>query len=280
MQSLRLRPIIIALLLVTGLLVIRIIPGWAQTGTDQEKTNQGAKLYAENCAVCHGPDGKGRIGATLAQNWPSIRPDLEIKTTIENGVSGSPMPAWGQANGGPLDENQIDALVSYILTWETGGPIFIPPTPTFIPRGELTPPPNVTGNPTEGAKLYDQNCLVCHGPNGQGRVGANLAKDWPSIRPDLDIKATIQRGVEGSVMPAWGQEHGGPLNDQQINNLVSFILTWSTSPYPAEATDAPLPTQPGLVSSANPQQVWVLLFIVVVVLAVGVTIGILGRKRS
>lgn len=44
------------------------------------------------------------------------------------------MPAWSQKNGGPFDEEQIGALVSYILTWESGGPILIPPTPTFIPR--------------------------------------------------------------------------------------------------------------------------------------------------
>ncbi len=116
------------------------------------------------------------------------------------------MPAWSQKNGGPFDEEQIGALVSYILIWESVGPILIPPTPTFIPREILTPPPDVTGDPVEGAKLYDQNCLVCHGPYGQGRVGATLAKDWPSIRPDLEIKATIERGVTGSVVPAWGQE--------------------------------------------------------------------------
>lgn len=280
MQSIRLRPHIIALVIVITLAVIWIIPGLAQSGVDQEEINQGAKIYAENCAVCHGPEGKGRIGATLAQNWPSIRPDLEIKTTIENGVSGSPMPAWSQKNGGPLDEAQINALVSYILTWETGGPILIPPTPTYIPRGILTPPPNVTGNPEEGAKLYDQNCLVCHGPNGQGRVGAVLAKDWPSIRPDLDIKATISRGVTGSVMPAWGQDQGGPLSDQQIDNLVAFILTWSTSPYPAEVTEAPVTTQITVTPTTNPQQIWVILFIIAAVLALGVTLFILGRKRS
>jgi len=81
-------------------------------------------------------------------------------------------------------------------------------------------------------------------------------------------------------MPAWGQEQGGPLGDGQIDNLVAFILTWSTSPYTPEATDAPIATQISYISTASPQQVWVLLFIAVAVLALGATLAILTRKRS
>jgi mono/diheme cytochrome c family protein len=42
---------------------------WAQEGIDQEKLNQGTQLYADNCAVCHGSEGQGRIVATLAKDW-------------------------------------------------------------------------------------------------------------------------------------------------------------------------------------------------------------------
>jgi hypothetical protein len=58
-------------------------------------------------------------------------------------------------------------------------------------------------------------------------VGANLAKDWPSIRPDLLVKSTIENGVEGSVMPAWSRENGGPFTEQDIDDTVAFVLTWS-----------------------------------------------------
>ncbi len=70
----------------------------------------GAALFAENCAVCHGEDGQGRVGATLAKDWPSIRPDLHMRAVIANGVPGSAMPPWSQVNGGPLDDEKIDAL--------------------------------------------------------------------------------------------------------------------------------------------------------------------------
>jgi mono/diheme cytochrome c family protein len=220
------------------LALILFIPTAAQEGDDQEQLELGAQIYAENCAVCHGEDGQGRIGATLAKDWPSIRPDLKVRDTIERGIPGTLMPAWGQASGGPINEREIDALVFYILSWQSGGPIYIFPTQTPGLRLALTPPPGVTGDPNRGALLYAGNCAVCHGIEGEGRVGANLAKDWPSIRPDLLVQSTIENGVEGSVMPAWSQEHGGPLPEQDINNIVAFILTWSGAETATETGEA------------------------------------------
>ncbi len=225
---------------VLGLLLLWASAVWAQGPTNDQlkQIELGARLYAENCAVCHGPRGEGRFGATLAKNWPSIRPELRIKETIEKGVPGSPMPAWSQKHGGPLTDEEIEALVLYILSWETGGLPPLSPTPTFTPRPPITPVPNVEGDPNRGAILYAQNCAVCHGPNGEGRIGATLARAWPSIRPDLRVKETIVRGVPGSPMPAWSQENGGPLSNEDINDIVAFILSWSAT--------APTPLQPSM----------------------------------
>jgi cytochrome c oxidase cbb3-type subunit 3 len=235
-------------------------PGSAQE-CSEDQLNQGGNLYAENCVVCHGADGQGRVGATLAKDWPSIRPDLRVQTVIENGVSGSPMPAWSQAKGGPLSNEEIDSLVCYILSWQSGGAPVIFPTPTAMQRPVLTPPPGVSGDPNAGAIAYDQNCAMCHGLNGEGRVGATLAKDWSSIRPDLAIKATIERGIQGSAMPAWSQANGGPLSEGEINNLVAYILTWSTPANPPTLVPTTVPTDTG---QGGGWQVWLLLGILVV----------------
>ncbi|MCS7220186.1 MAG: c-type cytochrome [Anaerolineae bacterium] len=242
-------------------------------GLTQEQIELGARLYAENCAVCHGPNGEGRVGATLAKNWPSIRPDLRVKAVIENGVAGSPMPAWSQKNGGPLSDEEIEALVAFILSWETGGPRPPLPTPAITPRPPITPAPNIEGDPNRGATLYAENCAVCHGPNGEGRVGATLAKAWPSIRPDLRIKTTIANGVAGTAMPAWSQEQGGPLSDQDINDIVAFIMTWSSAPITGpspEPTLTPierLRSSPGIVISG-------------LVLVMAIIIGMIWYSRS
>ena len=66
--------------------------------------SRGQQLYIKNCAVCHGDRAEGRIGATLAKDFPGIRVDSLLKQTISNGVKGSVMPAWSKANGGPFTD--------------------------------------------------------------------------------------------------------------------------------------------------------------------------------
>jgi mono/diheme cytochrome c family protein len=241
---------------------------------DPQQLEDGARLFAENCAMCHGLDGEGRVGATLAKDWPSIRPDLLVRATIENGIAGSPMPAWSQQNGGPLTEGEIDALVAYILSWQTGGPRVIPPTPTYLPRPVVTAPPNVEGDPNQGATIYDQNCAVCHGAEGAGRVGATLAKAFPSARPDISIKAAISTGVDGSPMPAWSQQNGGPLTEAEINNLVAFVLTLKPT---GEVAAAPTPA-----SLPGPLADWfaILLTVVLMILVLWIAISLQTRGRG
>lgn len=262
--------------IIVGLAVlVSVLAGAWATGnalaqaSGPEQIELGERLYAENCAVCHGDDGQGRVGATLAKDWPSIRPDLLVKATIENGIPGSPMPAWSQARGGPLAQEDIDAIVAYILTWQTGGPVSIPPTPTAFPRPALTALPNVEGDPNNGAVLYDKNCAVCHGPEGKGRVGANLSKDWSAIRPDLSIKSTISNGIPGSVMPAWSLANGGPLAETEINDLVAFLLALSaTSTQAAPENPTPTPAPSGFFTGWGGVVFTLVLFVIVVAIAI------------
>ncbi|GAB4541017.1 MAG: c-type cytochrome [Anaerolineae bacterium] len=277
MQLLR-RPRPVGLALLAGLITVAF---WqvlvSAQGPTPEQLEAGARLYAENCAVCHGASGEGRIGAELSRDWPSIRPDLRVKTVIEEGVSGSPMPAWSQENGGPLTDEEIEALTLYILSWETGGLPELLPTPTFTPRPPITPVPAVEGDPNRGAVLYGENCAVCHGLEGGGRVGVALAKNWPAIRPDLRVKSVIERGVPGSPMLAWSQSNGGPLTDQDINDIVAFILSWPASSQPLEALPTPTPGRaPSIFSGVLGALVVVIGVLVLIAVAV---IGALSQRK-
>jgi mono/diheme cytochrome c family protein len=78
---------------------------------------QGARLYVQHCASCHGLYGEGGVGSRLAKAWPSLRPDLLIWSTIANGVPGSLMPAWEEKQDGLLSEQEINDLVALILQW-------------------------------------------------------------------------------------------------------------------------------------------------------------------
>lgn len=253
-----------ALFLALCILAVGRVMVNAQANTESEVLELGARLYNENCAVCHGLDGQGRVGATLAKAWPSIKPDATIRTIIANGITGSVMYPWSQVNGGPLDESEIDALVVYILSWQTGGVPDLTSLPTATSRPPIAPVPEVEGDPNRGAVLFDENCAVCHGQNGEGRVGARLAKNWSSIRPDLTVRAIISQGV-GQVMPSWSQAHGGPLTDDDIDDIVAFVLTL---PPPAiddtSAPAAPEPAGTSPISGAAGVLLGVVLFIVIV----------------
>ena len=135
--------------------------------------------------------------------------------------------------------------------------------------------PDVEGDPNQGAQLYTQNCVMCHGPQGEGRIGATLAKVWPGFRPDLEIKTVIQNGVTGSPMPAWSQAKGGPLSETEINNLVAYILTWENSPvaHPSQPTQAPA-------APPSPLSGWggVLFTVVLLVILIGAALFLQTRK--
>ncbi len=91
---------------------VRTLSGLAQPGADQE---EGKTVFAENCAACHGDDGKGNqeLGA------PNLTDGIWLygsdKATIEQGITngrGNVMPAWHTR----LDPTTIKALTVYVHT--------------------------------------------------------------------------------------------------------------------------------------------------------------------
>lgn len=257
--------------LVTLLILLAAFQAVVMAQTPEEEL--GARLYAENCAVCHGDSGQGRVGANLSKNWPSIRPDLTIRTIILNGVPGTAMPAWSQALGGPLTVEEVDAIVTYILSWQEGDFVIITPAVQSTARAPITPIPQVEGDPNRGARLFDENCVVCHGLSGEGRIGATLSKNWPGIRPDLAVKSTISNGIPNTNMPAWSQSRGGPLGEEDIEDLTAFVLSLGQVNPPVQAT----PTQLTPWADSNPNSflrgwggvfVFILLFIGIIAVAI------------
>jgi cytochrome c oxidase cbb3-type subunit 3 len=69
--------------------------------------------------------------------------------------------------------------------------------------------------------LYSRHCTGCHGADG--RLGAARPLNDPLylalVREDT-LRGVIARGVPGTNMPAFAQQAGGSLTDQQIDILV------------------------------------------------------------
>src|SRR5438552_11058993 len=127
-------------------------------------------LYSQNCAGCHGPNGKGGAAIALANPvFLAIADDTAIRHTAASGVPGTPMPAFAQSAGGILTDKQIDSLVSGIRSWAKPDAL-----------GGETPPPYTApgpGDPQRGANMCRTYCSSCHGENGRGGSKAGSIVD-------------------------------------------------------------------------------------------------------
>lgn len=98
---------------------------------DEESIERGAHIVEEfACFSCHGPEGVGgtasyvekRSGITVAWLAPALNDILyrydedELNFWITYGRGNTPMPAWGLAGGGPLNEKQVIDVVNYLKT--------------------------------------------------------------------------------------------------------------------------------------------------------------------
>ncbi len=97
---------------------------------DAESVARGGHLVEEfACYSCHGPEGTGgvaayvekRTGATVSWYAPQLndvfyRYDRDaVRYWITFGRGNSPMPPWGLAGGGPLNEAQVEDVINYLL---------------------------------------------------------------------------------------------------------------------------------------------------------------------
>jgi mono/diheme cytochrome c family protein len=91
----------------------------------------------------------------------------------------------------------------------------------------------------KGKILYQKHCARCHGENGapQRGIRAINSKNYLKAVNDTILYKIIERGIPGTGMVALGDKEGGPLNPEQINQLVAFIRNWEkTAPTLPEET--------------------------------------------
>ncbi len=91
-----------------------------------------------------------------------------------------------------------------------------------------------------GAELVQEfGCFACHGPNGVGgaapfvekRTGVNVSWVAPSL-DDIFYRYTreeigfwITYGRPNTPMPPWGVAGGGPMTEQQVEDIVNYLET-------------------------------------------------------
>jgi mono/diheme cytochrome c family protein len=93
----------------------------------------------------------------------------------------------------------------------------------------------------KGKKLYMTHCARCHGEAGgpQKGIRAINSKNYLKSVEDPILYKIIERGIPRTGMVALGDKEGGPLNPEQMNQLVAFIRHWEkTAPALPDAAPA------------------------------------------
>ncbi len=126
-----------------------------------------AALYSENCAGCHGQNGRGGAAIALANPvYLAVADDRAIRNVIANGVRGTSMPAFAESAGGLLTKEQIDTIAQQIRArWSKPGILDGANPPAYAAKSE--------GDRERGEAAYKIYCESCHGRDGRGGTGGS-----------------------------------------------------------------------------------------------------------
>ncbi len=163
----------------------------------------GQRLFANNCAICHGSDGRGARGFPNLTDgdWLYGGSFDTVVQTITNGRTAA-MPVMV----GGLDEGAIRDLVAYVQSLSG-----IPADAAMAAKGKAS---------------FDTLCAACHGADGSGNqaIGAPRLNDniWLYGSEAETIYTTITKGRSGK-MPVF-KDH---LNEDRRRVIAAYVLSLS-----------------------------------------------------
>ena len=172
---------------------------------DQEAKDIGGRLFGNNCAMCHGSDGRGAKGfPNLADNdWQWGGSFEQIMFTLQNGWMAA-MPPFVAV----LGEEGVPEVVAYVQT--------------------LSGQKADAEMAAAGKARFQMICMACHGMDGTGNpaLGApNLTDDiWLYGSNPSDIEYAIRNGRNGK-MPVFGNT----LSEDHRRLLAAYVMGLSDS---------------------------------------------------
>ena len=179
-------------------------------------------LYAENCAGCHGGDGRGGAAIALANPvYIAIVDDAAIRKVIADGVRGTAMPAFAESAGGFLTDAQIDVITKEIRSrWSEQGFLDAAAAPSYAPKS--------AGDAHRGEVAYKTYCESCHGPGGGGGRKASAITDdsFLALVSDQGLRTIVIAGRPELGAPDWrGNVPGKPMSDQDVTDVVAWLAS-------------------------------------------------------
>lgn len=157
------------------------------------------RVFDQNCAACHGPDGEGQ-----ASLFPSLTDDdwqwggeaAQLEQTIRAGRQ-AVMPPLAAV----LGDEGVAQTAAYVRALANGD---------AVPEAD------------QGRTLYGMYCFACHGADGAGNVllgASDLTDDvWLYGSGDEALAHSIASGRSGIMPPFQGR-----LDDAQIRMLIAWL---------------------------------------------------------
>jgi mono/diheme cytochrome c family protein len=179
-------------------------------------------LYAENCAGCHGMEGRGGAAIGLANPvYLAIADDASIRRAVANGVRGTAMPAFAESAGGMLTDAQIDVITKEIRSrWSKLGVLAGSNPPSYAAK--------LPGDAQRGEATYKTYCESCHGPGGNGGQKASAITDdsFLDLVSDQGLRTVVITGRPDLGAPDWrGNIPGRPMSDQEVTDVVAWLVS-------------------------------------------------------
>jgi mono/diheme cytochrome c family protein len=182
---------------------------------DGRSVEEGAEIYASNCATCHGADGTAQAcfdaagnsipcqglplnsngllcgdesASMAAQGWDGTKHDFVLRTVAAG--RGAIMPTWLDQFGGPLRPDQVQNVTNFVLNWENEE-LCSQPVITF-PWAEtveefLAEQVDAEGDAANGETLFASTygCAACHGnPKDEAAQPATVGPSLANIAED------------------------------------------------------------------------------------------------
>jgi mono/diheme cytochrome c family protein len=265
--------------LIGGYFLLQIIPGPVNLralGAERQlesSIHRGKNLYANFCYNCHGKLGLGNgeiaeAGPTKGSPLPgkplnipgnkyeNLKNDpaklkerqdflhLRITRGKPNPPPAFSMPAWGQSEGGPFNEEQVQQLINFIMYGTDADWADILTIRSHLEGAETVLDPGTPPAKPTGAEAAQQYCTTCHSfdPNTpsllptapnlgrygiQGPLNDQLKALKASGDPDWLFKwvSNAQKIKPGVIMPPWLQSEGGSLDEPTIRTIVDYLMS-------------------------------------------------------
>jgi cytochrome c oxidase cbb3-type subunit 3/ubiquinol-cytochrome c reductase cytochrome c subunit len=182
-----------------------------------------ATLYKENCAACHGEQGRHGNDVSLANPvyLAVAGRDVLVNATAKGGP-GKLMPAFAKSQGGTLTDRQIEIVVDgMVRNWGRPG----------VLAGVSSPPyaAAATGDAASGQAAFDSYCARCHDDGGRQAggpprvAGPVTDPNYLALVSDQSLRSTILAGRPDDGMPDWRGFGPRPLTDQQVTDIVAWL---------------------------------------------------------